>query len=79
MTDSSAPRRRRLLNVDFDDVTMDEVLERRDGTIITVHVDSMAKLQRDRAFYDAVRQFDVVTCDSQILFAAAKLLGSPAA
>lgn len=67
----------RLLNVDFDDITMAELLERREGTIITVHVDSMAKLQKDQEFYDVVKRFDVVTCDSQILYFAAKLLRRP--
>jgi len=67
----------RILNVDFDDITMDELLERTEGTIITVHVDSAAKVQKDRGFYDLVGQFDVVTCDSQILTWAAKWLGTP--
>jgi exopolysaccharide biosynthesis WecB/TagA/CpsF family protein len=67
----------RLLNVDVDDVTMDEVLDVRDGAILTLHVDSLAKLQKDRRFYEAVRSFDVVTCDSQILYFAARLLGTP--
>lgn len=67
----------RILNVDFDDVTMDELLERTEGTIITVHVDSMAKLQKDRGFHDLVGRFDVVTCDSQILYWAAKVLRTP--
>jgi len=35
------------------------------------------KLQSDREFYEILPQFDVVTCDSQILFMAAKLLGTP--
>lgn len=70
-------RRVRILNVDFDDITMDELLDRTEGTIITVHVDSMAKLQKDRGFYDLVGQFDVVTCDSQILYWAAKALKRP--
>ncbi len=67
----------RLLNVDFDDITMDELLEQRTGTIITVHVDSIAKLQKDREFYDLVKKFDIVTCDSQILVFAARLLRTP--
>jgi N-acetylglucosaminyldiphosphoundecaprenol N-acetyl-beta-D-mannosaminyltransferase len=66
-----------LLNVRFDAITMDELLEIREGTIITVHVDSMAKLQRDRQYYEAVKTFDVVTCDSQILYFAARLLRLP--
>ncbi len=67
----------RLLNVDFDDITMDELLEQRTGTVITVHVDSIAKLQTDREFYDLVKKFDIVTCDSQILVFAARLLRTP--
>ncbi len=70
-------RRIRLLNVTFDDITMDELLEVRSGTIITVHVDSLAKLQKNRAFYDVVSLFDVATCDSQVLVFAAKMLKTP--
>jgi exopolysaccharide biosynthesis WecB/TagA/CpsF family protein len=67
----------RLLNVDVDDITMDELLEVRRGAILTLHVDMLAKLQKDRAFYRLVPEFDVVTCDSQILVWAARLLGTP--
>jgi exopolysaccharide biosynthesis WecB/TagA/CpsF family protein len=35
------------------------------------------KLQRDRSFFESLSQFDVVTCDSQILLAASKFLGTP--
>jgi len=67
----------RILNAELDNVTMDELLARREGTILTLHVDMIAKLQKDRELYDLVRRFDVVTCDSQILMFAAKLLGTP--
>jgi len=71
-------RRVRLLNVDVDDVTMDEVLfSFREGLLLTLHVDMIMKLQKDREFYEMLPEFDVVTCDSQILFAAAKILGTP--
>jgi len=74
----AAPRRVRLLNVDVDDVTMAEVLESfREGLLLTLHVDMIMKLQRDRSFYDILPQFDLVTCDSQILYLAARLLGTP--
>jgi len=66
-----------LLNARIDDITMDELLEKREGTILTLHVDMIAKLQRDREFYDLVKKFDVVTCDSQILYVAARLLRRP--
>lgn len=68
----------RLLNVDVDDVTMDELVETfREGMLLTLHVDMIMKLQRDRQFYDVLSRFDVVTCDSQVLFTAARLLGTP--
>jgi hypothetical protein len=67
-----------LLNVYVHDVTMDEVLENFDeGLILTLHTDMLMKLQKDRAFYEIFDRFDLVTCDSQILFFAAKLLGTP--
>lgn len=71
-------RRIKLLNVDVDDVTMDELVDSfREGMLLTLHVDMIMKLQRDREFHEMVPQFDVVTCDSQILVAAARLLGTP--
>jgi exopolysaccharide biosynthesis WecB/TagA/CpsF family protein len=71
-------RRVRLLNVDVDDITMDELSETfREGMLLTLHVDMIMKLQHDREFFEILPQFDVVTCDSQILFAAARLLGTP--
>ncbi|HEX9486858.1 MAG TPA: WecB/TagA/CpsF family glycosyltransferase [Gemmatimonadales bacterium] len=71
-------RKVRLLNVDVDDITMDELVGSfRDGLLLTLHVDMIMKLQNDREFYEILPHFDVVTCDSQILFGAAKLLGTP--
>ncbi len=71
-------RRIRLLNVDVDDVTMDELVESfREGTLLTLHVDMIMKLQQDREFYEMLPDFDAITCDSQILFSAARLLGTP--
>jgi N-acetylglucosaminyldiphosphoundecaprenol N-acetyl-beta-D-mannosaminyltransferase len=73
-----ARRRVRLLNVEVDDLTMDELVESfREGLLLTLHVDMIMKLQKDREFYEVLPQFDVVTCDSQILVAAARLLGTP--
>lgn len=74
-----ATDRARLLNVDFDRITMDELLEKREGTVLTVHVDMIAKFQKDRDMWERHRKFDVVTCDSQILYFATKLfkLGLP--
>jgi exopolysaccharide biosynthesis WecB/TagA/CpsF family protein len=76
---SAAGRGRvRLLNVDVDDITMDELVASfREGLLLTLHVDMIMKLQKDREFYDILPQFDVITCDSQILFGASKILGTP--
>lgn len=71
-------RKVRLLNVEVDDVGMDELVETfREGVMLTLHVDMIMKLQRDRAFYDLLPSFDVITCDSQILATAARCLGTP--
>lgn len=57
---------------------MDELVETfRQGVMLTLHVDMIMKLQQDREFYDLLPKFDVVTCDSQILTFAARLLGTP--
>ncbi len=75
---TTARPRVRLLNVDVDDVTMDELVENfREGLLLTLHVDMIMKLQKDEEFYRIVPEFDVVTCDSQILMAAARGLGTP--
>jgi exopolysaccharide biosynthesis WecB/TagA/CpsF family protein len=68
----------RLLNVDVDDITMDELVDSfREGLLLTLHVDMIMKLQKDREFYDLLPHFDLITCDSQILVAAASALGTP--
>jgi N-acetylglucosaminyldiphosphoundecaprenol N-acetyl-beta-D-mannosaminyltransferase len=71
-------RKVRLLNVDVDDIGMDELVETfRCGVMLTLHVEMIMKLQKDREFYQLLPKFDVVTCDSQILTVAARLLGTP--
>ena len=68
----------RILNVDIDDVTMDELLDSfREGMLLTMNVDIIVKLQRDRELHEMLPRFDVITCDSQILFSAARILGTP--
>lgn len=67
-----------LLNVYVHDVSMDDLLQNFSaGAILTLHVDMMMKLQKDREFREIFDKFDVITCDSQILYFAAKLLGTP--
>ncbi len=74
----SGPRKVRLLNAYVHDVTMDEVLsDFTEGLILTLHVDMVMKLQEDREFYDILKQFDLITCDSQIMYFATKFLGTP--
>lgn len=71
-------RRVRLLNAEVDNLTMEEVVESfREGVMLTLHVDSIMKLQKDRDFYRLLPKFDVITCDSQIMVAAARLLRTP--
>lgn len=68
----------RLLNVDVDNITMDELVDSfKEGLLLTLHVDMIMKLQKDREFYELLPEFDLVTCDSQILVAAARILGTP--
>ena len=68
----------RLLNVDVDDLTLDELVDTfKEGTLLTLHVDMIMKLQKDREFHDLLPDFSPITCDSQILIAAARLLGTP--
>ena len=72
-----APRVK-LLNAEVDNITMDALVETfREGVMLTLHVDSIMKLQQDREFYELLPKFDVITCDSQILVSAARLLGTP--
>jgi exopolysaccharide biosynthesis WecB/TagA/CpsF family protein len=67
-----------LLNVAVDNITMDDLLGGfHEGALLTLHVDMIAKLQKDEEFYDLIQRFDVITCDSQILFFAAKAMGYP--
>lgn len=72
------PSKVRLLNIDVDDISMDELVDSfHEGLLLTLHVDMIMKLQKDREFYEMISRFDVITCDSQILVAAAKILGTP--
>jgi N-acetylglucosaminyldiphosphoundecaprenol N-acetyl-beta-D-mannosaminyltransferase len=71
-------RKVKLLNAQVDDIGMDELVENvRQGVVLTLHVDMIMKLQKDREFYELLPRFDVITCDSQILILAARLLGTP--
>lgn len=67
-----------MLNAWVHDVSMDEVVENlREGVMLTLHVDMIMKLQQDRDFHALLDQFDVITCDSQIMYFGTKFLGTP--
>lgn len=68
----------RLLNVEIDNITQDELLSQlKKGVVITPNVDQVVKMQSDRQFYDIVRKTEWVICDSKILYLFAKLLRTP--
>ena len=67
-----------VLNAYVHDVSMDEVVHGfTQGAMLTLHVDMLMKLQQDREFYEIFDHFDLITCDSQILYFATKFLGVP--
>lgn len=72
-----AARRLRILNIDFDNLTMLELLERlrHGGVVYTPNVDHLVKLQHDREFYHIYQNADYRVCDSQIVLYIAKFLG----
>ena len=68
----------KILNAEIDNITMDELMYSfREGMLLTLHVDMIMKLQSDREFYEILPHFDIITCDSQILYFASKILGQP--
>lgn len=67
-----------LLNAFVHDVTMDEVVrDFNEGLLLTLHVDMIMKLQQDPEFYEIFKKFDLITCDSQIMYFATKFMGTP--
>ncbi|WP_299850473.1 WecB/TagA/CpsF family glycosyltransferase [uncultured Roseovarius sp.] len=81
-SDADAPRdvgykKVPLLNAFVHDVTMDEVVQDfTEGLMLTLHVDMIMKLQKDRDFYEIFNKFDLITCDSQIMYFATKFMGT---
>lgn len=77
-SESTSTRKVRLLNVMIDDLTMEELLARFDrGVLCTIHSDMLMYLQRDREFHEITRHAAYITCDSQVLAFATRLLGTP--
>lgn len=68
----------KLLNIDIDNMKMEDLVENFDeGMFLTLHVDMIMKLQKQKDFYEILPRFKYITCDSQILCFAAKMLGTP--
>ncbi|WP_416667283.1 WecB/TagA/CpsF family glycosyltransferase [Egbenema bharatensis] len=71
-------RKVKLLNVSVDNLSMAELLANlKQGVIFTPNVDHLVKLQSDREFFEAYNSADYRTCDSKVLFYAARLVGCP--
>jgi len=67
-----------MLNAVVDNISMQELVTNfNSGFLLTLNVEMLSKLQKDREFYDLLPEFDVITCDSQIMFFWAKLVGMP--
>lgn len=75
---ASPYERIRILNAEVDNISMDELIhDFREGMLLTLHVDMIMKLQKDRDFYNILPEFDIITCDSQFMAFALKFLGRP--
>ncbi|WP_317931352.1 WecB/TagA/CpsF family glycosyltransferase [Halioxenophilus sp. WMMB6] len=67
-----------MLNAVVDNITMDELVDQlNEGTLLTLNVEMLAKLQKDKDFYDLLPEFDFITCDSQVMYFISKILGKP--
>lgn len=67
-----------MLNAVVDNISMRELLtDFNEGMLLTLNVEMLAKLQYDKEFYDLLPHFDIITCDSQIMYFYAKLVGMP--
>lgn len=65
----------RLLNIDLDNLTSDELLHRfTEGVLVTPNVDHLIKLQKDREFYECYQKAEFAVCDSRILFMLSRML-----
>jgi exopolysaccharide biosynthesis WecB/TagA/CpsF family protein len=65
----------RLLNIDLDNLTPDELLQQfTEGVLVTPNVDHLMKLQKDKDFYECYQTAEFVVCDSRILFMLSKIL-----
>lgn len=71
-------RKVRILNIDFDCVTQQELLERfSKGVLVTPNVDHLVKVQTDREYYEIAKRAEWCVCDSRVLYLCSKLLRTP--
>jgi bacterial polymer biosynthesis proteins, WecB/TagA/CpsF family len=65
----------RLLNIDLDNLTTEELLHQfKDGILVTPNIDHLMKLQKDHDFYLCYQQASFTVCDSRILYLLSRLL-----
>lgn len=65
----------KILNVEFDNITCQELLQKFDeGILVTPNIDHMMKLQHHERFYHCYQQARFAVCDSRIIFLLTKLM-----
>lgn len=75
---ATAPATVRVLDVDLHDLSRAELLARLDtGVLVTPNVDFLMRAARDAGFRDLLSRADYRICDSQIVLAASRFLGTP--
>lgn len=68
----------KILNIEIYNISGKELLENvKSGILVTPNVDQMVKLQKDKEYYNIVSKAKWVICDSKILLACSKILGTP--
>lgn len=67
------------LNVSIDNLTTTELLDqlKEGGAVYTPNVSHLLRLQWDKEFYDIYQEAEFSICDSQILWLASRVIGTP--
>lgn len=74
--DKKSNPRIQLLNVEIDNITCDELLQRlHKGVLVTPNMDILLKHQTIREFHEADSKAEFSVCDSRIVYLCARLLG----
>ncbi len=75
MSTAHSVKRVRILNIEIDNLTTEELLEQfEEGLLVTPNIDHLMKLQNNKAFYDAYLMSAFSVCDSRIIFLLCKVL-----